>query len=133
MNAIQTTNNLDFQVAEWHPSTSAEALSQYLGVVLKDDDQYPEIKWQLFRVGTCDGQWRETPQAYEILSVANDDPGNGHLNDVLEWFEFACKKSKKPLRIIRFSDRSFMAHLIKKRGFKAISDEDVEKGWREMI
>lgn len=122
-NAVQTTHLLDFCACPWQKGAFAEALLE----MCDDDDEYPGIEWALFRVGTCEGQFRVTPEAYEILSIINDQPGNGHLVDVLEWFEYGCRESKLPLRILRFTNKRFKNHLIKKRGFHAFGKEDVEK------
>ena len=121
MNAVQTKHKLDFEIANWETGLMVREL-------LGDDlaDKYFRIQWKLFRVGTCTGQWRLTPEAYEILSIINDKPGNGHLEDTLEWFEYACKRSKLPLRIRAFTNEKFKLHLIVKRGFHSFG-EDVEK------
>lgn len=74
--------------------------------------------YMLFRIGTCVGQWRATRDAYEILSIINEEPGNGHLNDVFEWFEYSCKRDGKMLRISEVWNSRFKRHLIKKRGFE---------------
>lgn len=129
MNAIRTVHNLDFEIARWN--SPFKELMDEVGAFISDKGDYPEIEWLLFRVGTCHGQWRQTPEAYEILSIVNEDPGNGHLNDVFQWFEFACKKSKKPLRVLSFLNKSFAESLIRKRGFKPDGD-NVEKSWRDM-
>jgi hypothetical protein len=121
LNAVQTTHNLDFEIANWETGLMVREL-------IGDDpaDKYFGIPWKLFRVGTCTGQWRLTPEAYEILSIINDTPNNGHLEDVLEWFEYACKRSKLPLRIRAFTNEKFKMHLIGKREFVPFG-EDVQK------
>lgn len=124
-NAIQTTHNLDFYSVEWHVPEWAKSLLDSF----PDADKYPQIEWKLFKVGTCEGQFRVTPEAYEILSVINESPGNGHFDDVLQWFEYACKRSRLPLRIIAFTNEGFKKHLIAKRGFVAFGN-DVEKTFR---
>lgn len=91
-----TTHGLDFFVAQ----------SPY------DNEQ------KIFRVGTCKGQWGSVTDAYYILSVINSKPGNGHLDDVFEWFEHSCKRDGKNLLVLEcgFNPR-FYQHLISKRGF----------------
>lgn len=91
---MTTEHALDFEVAPWH---------------------IPEF--DRFRVGTCDGLWRCTNDAYEILVITNNRPGNGHLNDVFQWFEHSCKRDKKSLRVLELWNDSFANHLINKRGF----------------
>lgn len=95
---MKSTHNLLFEVTDW-----------YLD---------PHIK--LFRVGTCEGQWFSSTMAYHILSIKNNSPGNGHLNDVFEWFENSCKRDKLPLMIMDFFNPQFKLHCITKRGFVEI-------------
>jgi hypothetical protein len=122
-NIVQTEHDLDFLAAPWELPDGDKAIVR---MATYDDDKYPDIEWQLFRVGTCIGQWRLTPEAYEILSVINEKPGNGHLDDLLEWFEYGCRRSKLPLRILAFTNDGFKKHLLEKRGFVPFGD-DVEK------
>ncbi len=95
--------------------------------MIGNDDPYQEILWKEFKIGTCIGQWRATPDAYEILSIENETPGNGHFEDVLEWFEQSCKRDKKKFRIRCVDNKRFKAHLILKRGFQAEGIADVIK------
>lgn len=96
--AIQTTHNLEFEVA-------------------------PSKYGMLYRVGSCHGQWMGYEDCYCILSVINDYPGNGHLNDVFEWFEHSCKRDGKNLLILECFNEGFYEHLIKKRGFVPLDKE----------
>lgn len=48
-----------------------------------------------FKVGSCHGLYGCTNEAYELIAVMNDQPGNGHLTDVFEWFEASAKRDKK--------------------------------------
>lgn len=75
------------------------------------------VHGMLFRVGTCNGQWGSTKDSYYILSVINEQPGNGHLDDVLEWFENSCKRDNKNLLVLECFNGKFYLHLIKKHGF----------------
>jgi hypothetical protein len=79
---------------------------------------------QLYRVGTCNGQWFVSDLAYHILSVENSCPGNGHLDDVFEWFEQSCKRDRMPLMIMDFFNQRFKEHCINKRGFIPILHSD---------
>jgi len=54
------------------------------------------------------------------MSVMNESSGNGHLEDVFEWFEHSCKRDKKALMILEFFNDRFKKHCIEKRGFIAI-------------
>ncbi len=92
-NHLITTNRLDFEV----PEHSLYGLQ--------------------FRIGTCLGLWGSTKDSYYILSVVNKNPGNGHLNDVFEWFEFSCQRDNKNLIVLEIINDSFYKHLLLKRGF----------------
>ena len=104
MNALKTQHDLDFEVGLW--------------IV-------PGFK--RFRVGTCKGLFRQTDCTIDILSIVNDSPGNGHLNDVMEWFEYSCKFSGYVFRILEVWNLEFKEHLIKKRGFKDFGNNSVAK------
>jgi hypothetical protein len=87
--------------------------------------------WYQFNIGTCCGQWRDKEKSYEVLSIINDVPGNGHLDDVLGWFEYFCRRDAKYLRIREFFlNPAFKEHLIKKRGFRAEGKDDVIKTFK---
>ena len=94
-NTIRTSHNLPFEACPW--------------------PRDPSI--QLFRIGTCEGQWISTDFTYDIISVTNRQKGNGHLEDVFQWFENSCKRDKKALRIREFFNERFRRHCIDKRGF----------------
>lgn len=97
-NAIETTHKLDFLTAQ-------NDFSLFRG------------DGNLFKVGTCRGQWGNTNDSYYILSVINEVKGNGHLDDVFEWFEYSCKRDGKNLLILECFNKRFYEHLITKRGF----------------
>jgi hypothetical protein len=101
-NAITTEHKLDFMATVWHRD--------------------PGI--MVFKVGTCHGQYVFSDQGLEIISIINDKPGNGHLNDVFQWFEYAARVQKLNLLIRAFMNNRFKKHCIKKRGFKAIPKTD---------
>lgn len=73
-----------------------------------------------FRVGTCTGLWTSENKTYDILAIENAEPGNGHLNDVFEWFENSCKRDGKKLRVLEVWNKGFLKHLVEKRGFSLI-------------
>jgi hypothetical protein len=54
------------------------------------------------------------------MSVKNESPGNGHLEDLFQWFENSCKRDKKNFMILEFFNDRFKKHCIEKRGFVAI-------------
>lgn len=70
-----------------------------------------------FRVGTCHGLWDSCPTAYLILTVNNEQHGNGHFTDLLEWFEVSCKRDNRDLIIQKVWNKRLKRHLVNKRGF----------------
>jgi len=107
---MQTTAKPPFEVAPWNNPLNTDG-------------------WQLFRVGTCNGQWRSTPTAYEILSVVNDDPGNGHFAILMEYFEASCKRDKRDFIIREVWNKRLQKHL-GKLGFLCYSDNDFRKTFK---
>lgn len=104
-NECISRHRLDFKVAPW------KTWSEYL----------------LYRIGTVEGQWTSWDRAYLILSVFNDEPGNGHFEDVLDWFYHSCRRDGKDLIIQQVWNKRFKKHLIEKRGFKPRGKDDVIK------
>jgi hypothetical protein len=103
INHLQTNNCLDFEVIERpYPSFSDKSL---------------------FRVGTCEGLWQCIEDCYVIIGIINNCPGNGHFDDVLEWFEFSCKRDNKNLLVVECLNNKFYLHLLAKRGFKPLDDK----------
>jgi hypothetical protein len=96
-----------------------------LGLIVEDDPY--GIPWRHFQIGTCVGQWRSVDNAYEILLIINKERGNGHLDDVFEWFEYACRRDGKALRIREVMNERFGQHLVDKRGFVQEQNEDLIK------
>lgn len=104
MNELKTTHNLTFEMAE----------SPY--DIFGDNHK-------MFRVGTCEGQWGSTSDSYYILSVVNNKEGNGHLDDVFEWFEHSAKRDNRNLLVLECMNNDFYNHLISKRGFVKLDNE----------
>lgn len=105
MKPFESSHQLAFEVAPWERDAS----------------------WTRFRVGTCSGLWNYTGEAYQILTIDNAVKGNGHFEDVLEWFENSCRRDHKKLRILELWNSAFKHHLIRKRGFVLSGPDDVEK------
>src|ERR1044072_3060346 len=91
--SFHTVHNLDFMVAPF---------------------EYDK-EWLRFKVGTCEGLWRASVRYYDILAIDNHKPGNGHLTDVLQWFEYSCRRDGKSLRVMELWNEGFMQNLINKR------------------
>jgi len=79
--------------------------------------------WMEFKVGTVTGQWKDTSENYVILSFNNRCKGNGHLDDVFEWFEHSCKRDNRNLLIEEIINPHFYKHLTDKRGFVPLSEK----------
>lgn len=69
--------------------------------------------WQIFRVGTCQGQWRACEGAYEILGIINEQPGNGHFQETMRWFEQSCQRDGYDFRIREVWNKDLAAKLLK--------------------
>lgn len=105
-----------FEVSKWTPFGSHALAAQ----INRDG-------WELFRVGSCRGQWRSTPEAFEILSIVNDKPGNGDFDHALAWFEESCHRFGRGLRVREIWNKRLLAHLVTKRGFQLEGEEDAIK------
>jgi hypothetical protein len=99
---FHSEHNLDFEAAPWEFS----------------DD------FKRFRIGTCEGLYGGSGSTYDILAIENTLKGNGHLQDVLQWFEYSCKRDKKALRILEVWNQKFALYLIRVHGFKVIPNTD---------
>lgn len=80
-----------------------------------------------FRVGTCHGLVVFREDSIDLLAVINNEIGNGHFTDVLEWFEFACREQKKLFRVVELWNQRLKWHLINKKGFVAVDQFTVCK------
>lgn len=81
-------------------------------------------EWQDCKVGTVHGQWQVRGGHYVILGIMNMIPGNGHLDDFFEWFEYSAKRDKTSIIILEIWNRKFYDHLISKRGFFPVKQND---------
>jgi len=82
-----------------------------------------------FRIGSCTGLWCSEDESYDIIAIDNSKKGNGHFEDVLQWFENSCKRDKKQFRILEIINHNFMIHLIEKRGFHRLDGNNVGKNF----
>lgn len=101
--AIRTTHGLTFEVSDHFK-------------VLGMDDGYG---WMGFRIGTCEGLWTQKVGAYRILAIQNKEPHNGHLEDVFEYFEHACRRDKMPM-VVHEVNNPALARILLRRGFLPI-------------
>ena len=114
-----TKHKLPFESAPWELGDLMLKVGQ--------DKVKPGEEFKLFRIGTCEGTWNSTDDSYQILAIINNKPGNGHFEDVLQWFEYSANRDKRKFRILEVWNEKLKKHLIKKRGFKAVGKDDVEK------
>lgn len=112
MTEFKTIHDLPFEVAEWE-----------MNAVMEEE-------WYRFRVGTCTGLWRSTDTSYEILAIENSKKGNGHFEDLLQWFYNSCLRDRKNLRIREVWNQRLKYHLVSKRGFRYLGPDDVEKQYK---
>lgn len=103
MNAVVTEHRLDFLVVDWSPLP---------GMPVAND-------FKKYRVGSCDGLWQSTKTSYDILSIINSVKGNGHFNDVIQWFEYSCKRDRKDFRFLEVWNEELYKHLVTKRKFRS--------------
>lgn len=103
------------------PFTTTHKLDFEVSVQNRSEDFYR------FRIGTCHGLWRATADTYDILAVYNNKPGNGHLEDVFQWFSASCRRDGRDLRVMEIMNEDFLRHLIEKRGFVAEGDHCIKK------
>lgn len=109
---MKTAHNLPFEAAPWEPSM-LRFFPELVRSVMKIDNSIVA-----FKVGTCNGIYSATKKAYQIIAITNDNQGNGHFEDVLQWFEGSCRRDKKALMFLEIMNERFGEHLISKRGFK---------------
>lgn len=105
---FQSSHALNFEVADW-------VMGPYVQ----------------FRIGTCHGLWNATDNSYDILAIDNKEKGNGHLEDVFEWFENSCKRDNKDLKVLEVWNKTFKRHLIEKRGFNDIGKDNLIKYFKK--
>lgn len=88
------------------------------------DKTSDSVKWPEFKVGTVAGSWCEISDCIVVLAIINTEPGNGHLDDFFEWFEYVCNRKGKNLLFIEcvFNPR-FYSYLINKREFSPMDSE----------
>lgn len=111
-NAIITKHKLDFEAKPFHIQFKGHPTNM------------------CFKVGTCHGMYVITKNSIDIIAIQNDEKGNGHLEDVFEWFEFSCKENKLNFRILAFLNEKFKEHVLSKRGFQRQGPNDVIKLFR---
>jgi hypothetical protein len=113
------------------PKTSTTP-TEFISTHALDFLQRPWIDKEFFefRIGTCHGLYRSTSESYDILAIVNDQPNNGHLDDVFQWFENSCHRDQRELRVLEVWNKNLKRHLIVKCGFRESKADDVVKSFR---
>lgn len=122
---MKTTHNLQFEVTNWRELDrevgrlierlcASGNIRKFLVSITGLNEHNKKV--QLFRVGTCSGVWYPTPEEYRILFICNSQKGNGHFEDVIEWFQASCKRDKRDLVFEEVLTERLKKHL-EKRGF----------------
>lgn len=106
--SFASTHKLPFEAAPWE-----------FNDLLPVSPDSPILR---FRIGTCEGIFFSDKESYTIIAIDNKYPGNGHLQDVFDWFENSCKRDKKSLRFVDIINHRFLKHLKEKQSFKGNSD-----------
>lgn len=77
-----------------------------------------------FEIGTVHGLWNASTLSIDIFACINNEPGNGHLDDVFEWFFAIAKEKGLPVRVTNVSSPTFREQLIEKWKFIPTNDRD---------
>lgn len=76
-----------------------------------------------FRLGTIGGTFQVWREAYSLIAVQNYKPGNGHLEDLFEMFDYLCRRDNKDLIVAAVQNERFRQHLLTKRGFVELDNK----------
>jgi hypothetical protein len=85
------------------------------------------FNWRLFKIGTVEGLFAFRGTAFYILVIENKEKNNGHFDDVLGWFEYACQRDGCNLIFLEVWNKAFLKHLVEKRGFQQRGVDAVKK------
>lgn len=110
---FQSTNNLEF-FSRPYPQ--------------KIEDGYD---WQQYKIGTVDGLWCHKNDSYIILTFNNTDKNNGHFTDVMEWFQYSCKRDKINFKILEVMNPDFKNHLQSNWNFVPCGKNDLIKYYKK--
>lgn len=93
---------------------------------------WADPEFTCFKIGTCQGLYVSTSETYDIIAVVNNEPGNGHFQDVIDWFENSCLRDKKSLRFMEMMNDEFRKHLVLKRGYKPEGENNLIKTFKKI-
>lgn len=77
-----------------------------------------------FEIGTVHGIWNVSTFSVDVFACINDEPGNGHMDDVFEWFFSIATERGLPVRVTNVSSEDFRQQLIDKWLFVPTKDHD---------
>lgn len=80
-----------------------------------------------FKVGTCRGMYAMGNREIKVIYIANEQPGSGHTDDVIEWIEHSAKKEGYNVRFTGIEHPGFRNHLVKTRGYLKKGKGDLVK------
>jgi hypothetical protein len=83
-----------------------------------------------FICGTVDGIFTVEKERVVMIGIGNMQPGNGHITDVFQWFERACRELKKNFWIVEIINEGFYRHLVEKHCFQIVTNKQVIKRFR---
>jgi hypothetical protein len=85
-----------------------------------------------FFVGTCNGIFDVNAEGVNIIGITNENPGNGHVDDVFEWFEYAAAGADTRLWVREIYNQRFKQRCLTKRGFIQSSNPmDIYKDFKQ--
>ncbi len=112
---FESTHKLKFTV---NPQKKYTALKIIFDQLLSDFK--PIENYKQFHVGTVHGLFAQEEKKIKILAIMNDEPGNGHFEDTMQWFEHMATQDKCPILMQEVWNEALEKHLIKKRDYKRI-------------
>ena len=75
-----------------------------------------------FKIGTVTGVYSHCDEYLRIINIENSSPGNGHFNDVFDWFFNSCITHGRGLMFVAVVNERLGDHLCNQRGFEKLSD-----------
>lgn len=98
----QSTNKLICELRQWRRTKGWPLPGQFIE----------------FRIGTVEGLYQTTDRTYDILAIKNSQPGNGHFQDLFDFFERSCKRDNRNMRFLEVINERLQKHLVSVRGFE---------------
>jgi len=82
-----------------------------------------------FQTGTCHGQYRIC-DAVELITIINEEPGNGDFQKAMGWFESIAVNEHKDLRVVEIFNNSLKNNLAK-HGYR-VKGKKATKSYKKM-